>query len=191
MPEMPSEFTREELIDAIKNVTAEVFETMLGLEVRAGEAHQEQNVPGPSEGIVGVIGLTGPWLGTGMFHCSSLLGCKVASSMMMAEYPGVSDEVLDAVGEITNMLFGNVKTFLEGRLGPMGLSIPSVIFGRNFSSRTLSKNVWTVIPFQVGADTMEIQLCLTLNRAPERVSRPNFVRAVQLHTPEMTGAPTQ
>lgn len=187
MSETASEYTREELVEAIKAVTADVFSTMLALEVTPGEAFQEQNVPGPSEGLVGIIGITGPWLGTGMFHCNSALGCKVAGSMMMAEYEAVSDEVLDVVGEVTNMLFGNVKTFLEERLGPLGLSIPSVIYGRNFSSRTLSKNVWTVIPFRVGTETMEIQLCLTLNRAPERPTRNAFVRPVQLHTVEMSG----
>src|SRR3546814_14068538 len=57
--------------------------------------------------------------------------------MMMAEYDAVNDEVLDAMAEVTNMIIGNVKTALEERIGCMGLSIPTVIYGRNFTYRAV------------------------------------------------------
>ena len=48
--------------------------------------------------------------------------------MMLADYTSVEGEVLDAIGEIANMIFGNVKTALESEVGDLGLSIPTVIF---------------------------------------------------------------
>ena len=45
--------------------------------------------------------------------------------------------MLDAVAEVTNMIIGNVKTVLESRLGAMGLSTPTVIYGRNFQTAQL------------------------------------------------------
>jgi chemotaxis protein CheX len=44
----------------------------------------------------------------------------------MTEASSVDEDVLDAVAEITNMIIGSVKTDLEGELGPLGLSIPTV-----------------------------------------------------------------
>jgi chemotaxis protein CheX len=83
---------------------------------------------------------------------------------MMSEYAAVDDEVLDAVAEVTNMILGNVKTALEERIGPMGLSIPTVIYGRNFSSKTVGKQEWTVVPFDCEGERLEVQLCLAEQR---------------------------
>lgn len=177
--------TRADMIAAIERVTAEVFGTMLAIEVAPGAAFHEQNVPGPSEGVVGLIGLTGPWVGTGVVHCNSALACQIASAMMMQEYTGICDDVLDSVGEVTNMVVGNIKTYLEEHLGPKGLSVPSVIYGRNFSSRTMSRNEWTVVPFKVGAEGHDVQIALTLSEAQAPMHRPG------LHRPVMVGTPHQ
>jgi len=58
------------------------------------------------------------------------------------------------------MVIGNVKTLLEEDLGPMGLSIPTVIFGRNFASRTVGTFEWTVVPFLFDGERIIIQICL-------------------------------
>ena len=67
--------------------------------------------------------------------------------MLMTEYPAISEDVLDAVAEITNMIIGNVKTALENRLGSMLFSTPTVIYGRNFQTRSARNQEWTVVPF--------------------------------------------
>ena len=72
---------------------------------------------------------------------------------MMSEYSSVTDEVLDAVAELTNMIIGNLKTALEEHLGPMGLSIPTVIHGRNFTSRTVGTQDWTIVPFRMESES--------------------------------------
>jgi chemotaxis protein CheX len=66
------------------------------------------------------------------------------------------------------MILGNVKTSLEERIGPMGLSIPTVIYGRNFSSRTVGKQEWTVVPFDCYGERLEVQLCLAEQRDSAR-----------------------
>src|SRR3954447_18981097 len=110
---------------------------MLGLTPEHQHAYQNAAAPLSGNGIVSLIGLAGTWVGTGSICCGVSLGCKVAGQLMMSEYDSVTDDVLDAVAEVTNMIIGNVKTALEDHFGPMGLSIPTVIYGRNFSSRTV------------------------------------------------------
>src|SRR5947207_2357231 len=60
------------VVDALRSATEGVFSTMLGLEVESGEPFVETEDPGPSEGIIGLIGLAGTWVGTVSFR-----GCRV------------------------------------------------------------------------------------------------------------------
>jgi chemotaxis protein CheX len=130
------------------------------MELTAGESYVDTAGLLSSNGVVSFIGLAGDWAGTGTIHCSPTFACSMAGALMMSEYAAVDEEVLDAVAEVTNMIIGNVKTALEERLGPMGLSIPTVVFGRNFTSRTVGKQEWSVVPFSCGDERLEVQVCL-------------------------------
>jgi chemotaxis protein CheX len=72
----------------------------------------------------------------------------------------IDDEVLDAFGELTNMIIGNFKTSLENQLGKMGLSIPAVVYGKNFSTRSPGNDEWTVIPFSWEDNQLIVRVCL-------------------------------
>ena len=149
------------VMDAIRSATSEVFSMMLGMDVTPGNAYTASSAPTPQAGIQSFIGLTGSWVGTGSIACTPELACQAAANLLLAEYPTVNEEVLDAIAEMTNMIIGNVKTALETTLGPMGLSIPTVIFGRNFMSRTSASTEWMVVPFHIADEVVEVQLCLT------------------------------
>jgi chemotaxis protein CheX len=110
--------------------------------------------------VVALVGLAGEWAGTGAFRCSAEMARKVSGLMLMQEFTAVDQDVLDAVGEIANMILGNVKTTFEETLGPMGLSIPTVIYGRNFTTRSVGRSEWSVVPFELDGDSIEIQISL-------------------------------
>ncbi len=162
---------KERMVNLISDSTRHVFETMITLPLEQGEPYIDRNDHGPNAGVVSLIGLVGSWVGTGSFSCSPSMACRIASSFLMAEYPAVNEEVLDAVAEVTNMIIGNVKTGLEEQIGPMGLSIPTVIFGRNFSTRSVGNSEWTVVPFFCASDRIEVQVCLAPHRQGQTVPR--------------------
>jgi chemotaxis protein CheX len=162
----------DQLVTMIRNATVEVFSMMLGSELQAGAAFIDTSAPGPQEGVVALIGLAGDWAGSGILCCKADTARRISGLLLMQEFPAVDEEVLDAVGEVTNMVFGNVKTSLEDETGPMGLSIPTVIYGRNFSTRSVGRNEWTVVPFKMDNGQFEIQLCLTLARQTSYPHRP-------------------
>jgi chemotaxis protein CheX len=155
---------QDQIVAAVSSSTMDVFTTMLGLEVAIGEARTEVTAPGPSDGIIAVIGLAGAWVGTASLSCDAPMACRMSSSMLGMEYTEVGEDVLDAISEIANMIFGNFKTIAEGYLGPLGLSIPTVIYGLNFSARTPGKEQWTVVPLICGDQVVELKVCLTPNR---------------------------
>ena len=157
--------TQQEIATAIVAATSEVLSTMLGLEMVAGGPLVEKEATNaPSAGIISLIGLTGPWVGTGSLACTAEFACKMSSRMLMTEYDAISEDVLDAVAEITNMIIGNVKTVIEERVGALGLSTPTVIFGRNFQTRSARIHEWTIVPFTCEEGQLHIQMCLAPNR---------------------------
>lgn len=164
---------QETLVSSARGAVEEVFGTMIGLPATAGNVYIEKAAAAEAEGIITLIGLAGPWIGAGSISCSQELACKLASSMLMEEFSSVNKDVLDAMGEITNMVFGNVKTVLEGHLGPLGLSIPTVVSGQNLSSNSPGQQSWNVIPYEVEADKMNVKICLAPNENKGGLAGPN------------------
>ena len=170
-----SAITSAELSDAIKAATHDVFLTMLGVELKPGEVYTEKTEAAPASGVVSLIGLAGPWVGTGSLSCTASFACRIAGQMLMTEYPAICEDVLDAVAEITNMIVGNVKTTLENRVGNMLLSTPTVIYGRNFQTRSARNQEWTIVPFEWDGERMCVQVCIAPNPdAESKTVRPGF-----------------
>ena len=175
-PEVNHMMNDHALIKALQEATADVFSTMLGLHVICGEAYSESNARGQCDGIIAVIGLAGDWIGTASLYCSAAMGCLISSHMLAGEFAEIDEEVLDAIAEIANMIVGGFKTSVERHLGPLGLSIPTVIYGLSFSARSAGKERWIVVPFSCGDETLKVKVCLTRNRRLPRLDSLGSVR---------------
>ena len=177
MTDQKPEISHQDLLDAIRSATVEVMSTMLSMDAPTEELLNPQMAgSGPASGLIALIGFAGPWSGTGSLACTADFACKMSSKFLMAEYEAVNDEVLDAIAEITNMILGNVKTSIEQRVGAMGLSTPTVIFGRNFQTRSARTHEWTGLRFHCGSDVLDVQVCLVQNTDPatQKSLRPGF-----------------
>ena len=153
--------------DSINQSAQQVFSTMLGVELPTGEFVEAPFEENPPCEVVALIGVAGAWAGAGNICCSAAVACKVCAHMLMTEAPAVNEDVLDAVAELTNMIIGNVKTELESRVGPLGLSIPTVVYGRNFHTKTAGAPGWMVLRFRWDDDFFTVKLCLAPhNRSP-------------------------
>jgi chemotaxis protein CheX len=131
---------------------------MLGCEVqRLSEPGTEQSAS--FDGVLSLIGLVGAVIGNGSLVCSVETAYVLSSRLLMAEFSSVDAEVLDAVGEITNMIIGGFKTLLETRVGRVQMSIPTVIYGKNIATRN-SGNVAAAArcAFPGGEITLKIRL---------------------------------
>ena len=171
---------RDTLARVIQTATQEVFSTMLGMEISCGEPFVERVPPAPSEGVVSLVGLAGQWVGTGCLCCSAAFACRICSQMLMVETDSVGEDVLDVIAEMTNMIIGNVKTGLEEHLGPMGLSIPTVVFGKNFTTKSVGDAEWSVCPFVSEEERLEVKICLAPCRKPHPMVRPGFLHTYSL-----------
>ncbi|MEQ1884728.1 MAG: chemotaxis protein CheX [Bryobacteraceae bacterium] len=155
----------QEIAEIIRSATYDVFRTMLDLPLEHLPAHEKPDPPDPYDGVLAMVGIGGTWVGTGRISSPPVLACKLAEAMLMTPCPAISEEVLDASAEIANMIIGNVKTDLEEKLGPLALSVPTVIFGRNYRAFSAGMDKWTVVPFRTGDMQMDVSFCIKQARA--------------------------
>lgn len=151
--------TLPEIGNAIRLATEEVFSVMLGLDLAPGEPQMGRPSRDHS-GVVAVLGLTGAWGGSGQISCQTALATQIASKLLMSDYDSVSEDVLDAIAEVANMIIGNVKTSLELALGPMGLSAPAVFFGGDFETRVVGNPNMVLVPFTCNEGLLTVQIAI-------------------------------
>jgi chemotaxis protein CheX len=105
--------------------------------------------------VVGGVRVTDAWFGAVVLELTPSLAREVAATMFDTKPDVVTDaEIVDALGELTNMIGGNIKSLLPA---PSQLSLPMV-----------SASVWpTTVPgsvpvcrvaFSINADTVQISV---------------------------------
>ena len=119
----------------------------------------------PTEaGLVSIVGITGDWAGSGLFCCSPAFASVICSKMLGTAIDPATDaigeEVLDVVAEVTNMVVGNIKNSLEPVVGPLAISVPTVIHGRNFHFRNLAGLSKSAMVFEAEGARFEVRVSL-------------------------------
>jgi chemotaxis protein CheX len=158
--------SKDEAIALIRSSTERVFSTMLGCEVKISEATEEQIRAHRKGGVLAVVGLSGPWKGSGTVRCSGPVACSISGKFLMTEYEIANDEVLDAMGEIANMVIGNFKDDAADKLGPLGLSTPTVVYGINFEARNWNGDSWVNVLFDYEGGLLEVSISLVPSKVP-------------------------
>jgi chemotaxis protein CheX len=148
---------RVEFINPFINSLDNAFMTMLDCKVQRGQPALKDD-QWPKNEISGVIGLSGKAIGTVVLSLSKEVALHAASHMLMCECTEINEEVVDAVGELTNMVAGAAKAELEEL--HMSVSLPNVITGRNHVIRFPSDVQPIYVPFtsKWGNLTLEVGL---------------------------------
>lgn len=162
------------LTRSVVDATSEVFTMMLDMSVEnTGDASEAA----PTEaGLVSIVGITGDWAGSGLFCCSpafaSVICAKMLGSAVDPDNAAIGEEVLDVVAEVTNMVVGNIKNSLESVVGPLAISVPTVIHGRNFHFRNLAGLSKSATVFRAEGEKFEVRVSLA--PAQQTAGRPRI-----------------
>jgi chemotaxis protein CheX len=175
---MSPPLTQDEIVVLIRAHTENVFSTMLGIEVKAGLATAQSATRDKDGGVISFVGFAGQWSGSGTIRCSSHLACVISGKLLLTDFESVNEEVLDAIGEMTNMIIGNFKDDAAQKLGPLGLSTPTVICGDHFQARNWQGQSWTTVPFDCEGELLEVMICLVPSRALSDQVRPTVASFV-------------
>ena len=152
-------FTEGQAAGFVIDATREVFSTMVMMEV-TDDFPLKEPVRRFKCSITGMVGFAGTYSGVISIHCPVELALKVTSNMLGIDCGEVNEDLNDAIGEIANMLGGNVKQVLSKGGLDVKLSIPTVISGEDYTVNSLSDNDCVVVPFTVEGFTMLVGLTL-------------------------------
>ena len=84
--------------------------------------------------VTGMIGVSGEVSGFITVDLPEQFAVHAVSSLLQEELDKLSAQVLDGVGEITNLISGGIKRGLAGtKWGFSGMTVPSVIVGNNYN----------------------------------------------------------
>jgi hypothetical protein len=138
---MPSPFPLESYREGIAPVAASVYETLLHLELRQSADVWEA----PKHPFTGAVYYAGTWKGALLVECACEQAMAWAARFMSLDPPISLDDARDGLGELTNVIAGNLKPLLPPGVG---LSLPSVVQGSDYSLRLCGGNLSETLCFE-------------------------------------------
>ncbi len=148
-----------EINDKIIEATKEIFIGMVMMDISV--AGEPLTTLGPlKNSITGMVGLAGVHKGVLAVHFPKQVALDVTGSFLGVEVDEINADVQDAIGEIANMLGGNLKTILSDRGKDIQLSLPSTIYGEQYAFTSQAEVDQVILPFQTpsGVFFVEVEL---------------------------------
>lgn len=150
-----------EFVNPFVEATFSVFRTMLKMELQRGALYLKEGFQ-PRHGISGIIGLSGSARGTVLLGMSAELAMEVTTLLTEQRPTYIDSEVIDAIGELTNMIAGAAKAKLAQL--QMSISLPSVIAGMNHTVSFPTGAIPIGIPFESQYGPLSLEVSLVANQ---------------------------
>jgi len=129
-----------------------VFKTMLGISAEMGKAVLK-TVNSTSGDVTGIMGLVGDKKGTVAISLSEKGAKFVYKTLVGDECENISQDVVDAIGEITNIISGQARKEFERSGINLSAAIPMVIVGKNVEMNFITKIPIISLPFYFPIDS--------------------------------------
>ena len=130
--ELLRESTRHDEL-AVINLIHDVFSTMLDSDAWLDPESTRESYP-----VIGAVFFAGAWKGAVQVELDEALAYSITAQLMSLETPhSVDSDVCDAVGEVANMIAGNLKSTLPPETV---MSMPIVVSGAGFSLTVVGAN---------------------------------------------------
>ena len=129
----------------LTEITERVWTSLVEAPLLPRQPGQPAPAPG-SRTFTGCVQITGAWEGAVTVHCSEALAKALTAAMFMVDPEDTTaEEVADALGELANMVGGNVKALLPE---PCRISLPAVADGMDYrlsvpGARPVTAVTWT------------------------------------------------
>ncbi len=137
-----------EYLNPFLSATQSVIETMARIPVRS-QALRLKTSKTTYGAVTGIIGMASETLvGSMVISFSEPCILKIVANMTMEpEKDRIDADVVDAVGELTNMICGGAKTLLAKLNMKFDLTLPTTVVGKNIEIGYRNNTPIIVIPF--------------------------------------------
>lgn len=159
---------RVELINPFISAADSVFNTMLNCRLKR-QTLAVNTDHSPMHEVSGLIGMSGNFRGMVVVSLAQETALRAAGILLGSQPEELDYEVMDAIGELTNMIAGAAKTQLERY--ELSIGLPTIIFGKQQKIMFPSGSAPIVIPFTSAIGPVCVQVGLVeLRRTPEPAS---------------------
>ena len=148
-----------ELEGAITEIVSMVCSTTLGLDVAPGGDY----TPAPGERVmVGCVQITGAWSGAVLVSCRAEFA-RLAAKLIFGSNETLEEE-RDALGELSNMIAGNIKALLPG---PSFLSLPTLSDGVDGVLQVLGSRLLEKFELSVAGEPLTVVVVKRVTTLPQ------------------------
>ena len=125
----------------IVQIAESIWETLFTVPL----APAPEGAPLPDADVMtGCIHIDGAWNGAVMLQLPRSLAEQLSAQLFQSGVATTSEELHDTVGELTNMLAGNIKALLPE---PSRISLPTVAHGADYDLRVMGTRVDATVAF--------------------------------------------
>jgi chemotaxis protein CheX len=140
--------------ETVTQIVESIFATMMELEVSASDKAWHP----ADDRLTSCINIEGDWNGAVSLECNQAQACRFAGQLLCMDPPNsVDNDVRDALGELANMIGGNLKSTMAVN---SRLSMPSVIDGGQYELRICGTEVQDRLAFQFDGGHFWVTVCV-------------------------------
>jgi chemotaxis protein CheX len=150
----------DDLDELVRAAGREVFDTMLNFQLETQPPGT--SIPTDEPHIAGAVGFIGHLSGVVYVYASAHFAREITSALLgLPETDTPPDEMVnDAIGELTNMIVGHIKSRLADRGMPCALTIPSIVRGSHFTIEAVTSTTRRLCAFSCRGHQMAIDILL-------------------------------
>ncbi|MGB4101658.1 MAG: chemotaxis protein CheX [Alphaproteobacteria bacterium] len=155
----------DKLSQEISEAVTVAIRHTFGADVTTGKYEIGNGIVSLVGDVSGIIGMVQEELEGTLTLCFTFETMRDILPIVLGKDVAITHELaVDAVGEITNMIFGHVKTALNRRGFELKLGIPSVVTGRGHFLSHFHRGNYMIVPFYHQGQLFQVHVAI--HRAP-------------------------
>lgn len=158
-----SKFQRLDIISSVGDSIIELFDTMLSMDVDLADREAFQNFE--DFRVMGALDFTGGVHGSIQFQVSQTFARMITAGMLGQDLEEVQDidAVKDVIGEMTNILGGNLKAAFCDTGLDCKISTPCLTVGLDFQIEILNMDRYERFAFQLNDHDILVEVCVKID----------------------------
>jgi chemotaxis protein CheX len=140
----------------IAQIVYDVFQTMLSVEV----SPLDENRPELAGGLTAMVQFLGDSKGAVLLHCTVKQAIGFTSRMLGEEPERLNDDVRDVLGELANVVGGNLKSLFSPGVA---LSLPMVAEGKDHALHLCESQQVTTVCFASELGAFQVSLARVIH----------------------------
>jgi len=159
----------EHLARDISNAVMKAMHETFNVNVIPGEIEVGEGMVSLVGDVSGVIGMVQTKLEGTLALCLTFETVRDLLPQVIGKSISVTHEMaVDAVGEITNMIFGQIKSDLGARGYALRLGIPCVVTGKGHFVSHFHRGKYMIVPFKLDGQLFQVYVALHVDDGKPR-----------------------